>query len=79
MTWVGPGNWSDAYTMLGIDPPIVACTLSLFGVAKSDVGQARSFADEDAEEEPMKAAYTDAFKRAAVKWGIGSWLHKDPA
>jgi hypothetical protein len=75
---VGPGNWSDAYVVLGLDPPIVACALTLFGVSKSDVGQARASDDEDAEEEPMKAAYTDALKRAALKWGIGRWLRKDP-
>lgn len=68
-TVVGVGGWSDAYTI--INGKNVECTLTVFGVSKSDVGETNDggFAD------PMKSAYSDALKRAAVKFGIGRYLY----
>lgn len=102
---VGPGNWSDSYVPRAgrTDEVVVECTLTIFGVSKTDVGYSNNpDADEfiealDAsghrvvdpetgevkmkrnpayEDEPLKAAYSDAFKRAAVKWSIGRFLYR---
>jgi len=66
---VGIGNWSDSYRI--VSERNVECTLTVCGVSKSDVGQTNEggFAD------PMKSAYSDALKRAAVKFGIGRHLY----
>ena len=68
---VGPAYWRDEYheTALG-----VVCTLSIWTdgewVGKTDIGT-------DSDIEGEKGAYSDAFKRAAVKWGIGRELYGD--
>lgn len=68
---VGPENWSDAYveTVKGR----VICTLSICiegeWISKSD-----GAGDTDVEGE--KGGMSDAFKRAAVKWGIGRYLYE---
>jgi hypothetical protein len=66
---VGVGGWSDSYAVL--DGKHVECTLTVWGVSKSDVGETNEggFAD------PIKSAYSDALKRAAVKFGIGRHLY----
>jgi hypothetical protein len=96
---VGPGNWSDTYTPVGMtevkkvdvtpadapknayNKPIkqykyeeisqggIMCSLTIFGVTKSDVGTASM-------SEPLKGAVSDALKRAAVKFGIGRYLYE---
>lgn len=66
---VGVGGWSDAYTVL--NGKNVECTLTVFGVSKSDVGETNDGGFADA----MKSAYSDALKRAAVKFGIGRYLY----
>ncbi|RME59134.1 MAG: hypothetical protein D6790_11035, partial [Caldilineae bacterium] len=71
---VGPENWSDSYRVLGeqhsagVLEIVVECRLTVLGVTKSDVG-----AGED-----HKSAYSDAFKRAAVKMGVGRYLYALP-
>ncbi len=80
---VGPGHWSDAYRVIRDDTYIVRdgdgkerrvreveveCRLTVLGVTKVDVGSG----------EDAKAAYSDAFKRAAVKFGIGRYLYSLP-
>lgn len=69
---VGAGNWSDRYHVL--DNKHVECELTVHGVSKCDVGETNEggFAD------PVKSAFSDAFKRAAVKWGIGRYLYALP-
>jgi Rad52/22 family double-strand break repair protein len=75
---VGPGNWSDTYRVLSMEPWIVECTLTVCGVAKSDVGYSNTPDAEPGEEaEPAKAAFSDSFKRAACKWAVGRWLYRD--
>lgn len=71
---VGPDGWKDAYSILGEQSGIfgnevvVECRLTILGVTKCDVG-----IGEDA-----KSAYSDAFKRAAVKFGIARYLYSLP-
>lgn len=68
---LGPDNWSDDYK--SIDGK-TCCTLSLYiqgrWVAKSDGAG-------DTEIEGEKGGFSDSFKRAAVKWGIGRYLYRD--
>jgi hypothetical protein len=73
---VGPGNWMTHFRVLDLEERVVECTLMVFGVAKSDVGYSNA-PDSEHESEPLKAAYSDAFKRAAVQWGIGRFLYED--
>ena len=74
---VGPGHWSDAYRLVsaGDGEFAVECTLTLFGVSKVDVGTANEHSDGGHASVP-KSAYSDALKRAAVKWGIGRYLYR---
>ena len=72
---VRPQNWSDSYKV--IDNQSVVCELTIFGITKSDAGQARAD-NTTGEVKALKAAVSDAFKRAAVKWGIGQFLYSLP-
>src|SRR5512140_2407061 len=67
---VGP-DWSDRYEKAGTAQGLV-CYLTVCGVTRGDVG------DENNENEPVKSAYSDAFKRAAVKFGVGRFLYDLP-
>lgn len=71
---VGPGRWQDEYRP-GADGGII-CRLGLL-VGAGD--EARWVWKEDAAEntniEGVKGGISDAFKRAAVKWGIGRYLY----
>ena len=68
---VGPNNWRDEYAETSRG---VVCTLYIRidgeWVGKSDIG-----VDSNVEED--KGAYSDAMKRAAVKWGIGRELYQE--
>ena len=64
---VGSGNWSDSYAPSAIGRG-VECTLTVMGVSKVDVGI-------PSDQDPEKGAYSDALKRAAVKFGIGRHLY----
>jgi hypothetical protein len=74
---VGPGNWSDTYRLIsaGDGELAIECTLALFAVQKSDVGTADE-QDDGSQASLSKSAYSDALKRAAVKWGIGRYLYR---
>lgn len=72
---IGPGNWSTTYRVLDVDRAIVECTLTVFGIDKADVGYPNDASKP--EQEALKSAYSDAFKRAAVHWGIGRFLYRD--
>ncbi|MGQ9735194.1 MAG: Rad52/Rad22 family DNA repair protein [Thermaceae bacterium] len=71
---VGPENWSDQYEVLYLREGEgekarlceVKCRLTVFGVTKEDVGEGDS----------LKAAFSDALKWAAVKFGIGRYLYR---
>jgi hypothetical protein len=72
---VGPGNWQDEYTVLPGGE--VVCRLSVrfadSWVTKTDVGGESEQPDEG---DRVKAAFSDALKRAAVKFGIGRYLYR---
>ena len=51
-----------------IDTNYIICHLTIDGLTRSDIGKAQG-------SEGPKAAYSDAFKRAAVKFGIGVSLY----
>jgi len=69
---VGPQNWQDHYREVAGK---VYCDLSLNisgeWITKSDCGTESNF-------EREKGQASDAFKRAAVKWGIGRFLYQLP-
>lgn len=67
---VGPENWSDRYTDLKDSG--VACTLS---VKVNGEWVSKEDAAEESDIEAVKGGRSDAFKRAAVKWGIGRYLY----
>lgn len=65
---VGPEGWQDSYEVLVAQEGgfAVRCRLSVLGVSKEDVGEGES----------LKAAFSDALKRAAVKFGVGRYLYR---
>jgi hypothetical protein len=67
---VGPQGWQDSYTETVSGRVICALSIHLDGewVTKSDGAG-------DTQVEREKGAISDAFKRAAVKWGIGRYLY----
>ena len=67
---VGP-DWSDRYERIEGSRGLV-CYLTVCGVTRADVGA------DDNENEQAKSAFSDAFKRAAVKFGIGRFLYELP-
>lgn len=68
-------EWQDTYTYLGAYESngervhAVECTLTIKGIVRRDVGEGVTF----------KGAYSDALKRAAVKFGIGRYLYSLPS
>jgi hypothetical protein len=74
---VGMENWRDDYQPLPSGS--IVCTLSLRiageWIGKSDVGSPSEQPDEG---DRVKAAFTDALKRAAVKFGIARYLYGLP-
>lgn len=74
---VGVENWQDVYEVL--PDHSVQCQLRIkFGtrwVCKSDVGSPSEQPDAG---DRLKAAFSDALKRAAVKFGIGRYLYRLP-
>lgn len=58
----GPGNWKDSYHVIHMEGGHwhVQCSLNVGGVTKSDVGTG----------DDSKDAFSDALKRAAVKFGV---------
>lgn len=46
-------------------------------ITDPDTGEVRMVKNPAWEDEPFKAAYSDAFKRAGVGWGVGRWLYND--
>nr|WP_279231580.1 Rad52/Rad22 family DNA repair protein [Thermus thalpophilus] len=77
---VGPEGWHDSYEVLADQERNlkdergerrerlceVKCRLTVLGVTKEDVGEGDS----------LKAAFSDALKRAAVKFGVGRYLYR---
>lgn len=70
----GPGNWEDSYTETARGRVICTIRVKVDGewVGKSDGAG-------DTAIEGEKGGISDAFKRAAVKWGVGRYLYDIPA
>ncbi|NDD83411.1 Rad52/22 double-strand break repair protein [bacterium] len=66
---MGPDNWQDRYEVHGNK---TVCYLSI-RCNEGWITKADAAGDSDVEAE--KGAISDAFKRAAVKWGIGRYLY----
>ena len=62
-----PAGWSDEYESR--EPGVMMCALTIDGVTRRDVGSGYQ----------GKGLYSDAFKRAAVKFGVGVSLYATPA
>ena len=78
---MGAENWSDSYTVLADNAVQCHLALAVFEldapkqwIVKSDVGYPNSAGDP----EPLKGAFSDALKRAGVRWGIGRSLYGMP-
>jgi hypothetical protein len=74
---VGPDNWSDEYEML-VDGSVMCKLQVRFGsdwILKMDVGSPSEQPDSG---DRLKAAFSDALKRAAVKFGIARYLYALP-
>jgi ssDNA-binding Zn-finger/Zn-ribbon topoisomerase 1 len=74
---LGLENWQDEYKIIEPvnvgDRQAVECTLSLYldgrWITKIDCGYPES------SNEPLKDAYSDSLKRAAVKFGVGRYMY----
>ncbi len=75
---LGVENWMDEYEILTDGSVMCRLKLKLGGewVTKSDVGSPSEQPDGG---DRLKAAFSDALKRAAVKFGIGRYLYRLPA
>lgn len=65
----GPAGWQDDYPHAGIK------TVCRIGVRVGDEWIWKSDGAGDTDVEAEKGALSDAFKRAAVKWGVGRYLY----
>ncbi len=72
---VGPENWSDTYFETASGR--VICNIEI-GIPESLGTTSKADGAGDTGLEGEKGAISDAFKRAAVKWGIGRYLYSLP-
>ena len=73
---LGPENWWDEY-LPGENSVICRLTVRLpdgSTLTKSDAGGYAGMADQGDDD---KSGFSDAFKRAAVKFGVGRYLYRD--
>ena len=75
---LGVENWQDQYDILTDGSVMCRLRVRLGGrwITKSDVGSPSEQPDSG---DRLKAAFSDALKRAAVKFGIGRYLYRLPA
>ena len=75
---LGVAEWMDEYEILADGSVMCRLRLKLNGewVTKTDVGSPSEQPDGG---DRLKAAFSDALKRAAVKFGIGRYLYRLPA
>lgn len=73
----GVSGWQDAYELVNGGSVVCKLRVKLDGewVEKSDVGSPSEQPDDG---DKLKAAFSDALKRAAIKLGIGRYLYKLP-
>jgi hypothetical protein len=74
---VGPASWQDEYEFLPEGAVLCKLRLRIDGewIMKQDVG---GQSDQQDNGDRLKAAVSDALKRAAVKFGIGRYLYDLP-
>lgn len=74
---LGPENWQDDYTRLDTGEVVCRLSLRLNGewLTKVDVGGQSEQKDAG---DRVKSAFSEALKRAAVKWGVGRYLYRLP-
>lgn len=73
------GDWSDTYgqPVVSVNGTLsIECALTVCGVTRRDVGSIGLTGEGN--EDTVKAVYSDAFKRAAVKFGVGSSVYRYP-
>ena len=75
---LGVENWMDDYEILADGCVVCRLKLKLGGewVTKTDVGSPSEQPDGG---DRLKAAFSDALKRASVKYGLGRYLYRLPA
>jgi hypothetical protein len=75
---LGVENWQDKYDIQPDGSVVCRLRLKLGGrwITKTDVGSPSEQPDSG---DRLKAAFSDALKRAAVKFGIGRYLYRLPA
>ena len=75
---LGIDNWQDSYQLLPDNSVLCKLRIRLgtHWVTKMDVGSPSEQPDGG---DRMKAAFSDALKRAAVKFGLGRYLYRLPA
>lgn len=66
----GPGGWQCAY------PHATGKTVCAIGIKVGDEWVWKSDGAGDTDIEAEKGALSDAFKRAAVRWGVGRYLYE---
>lgn len=87
---VGPENWRVKHRLehLAAGTDLVICTLEIKiddeWIAKEDAGGFKEMVEKNRagqmvedEENTVKTAFSDAFKRAASAWGVGRYLYND--
>ena len=75
---LGVEGWQDEYEVLPDNSSLAGCAsrLAANGLRKMDVGGPSEQPDGG---DRMKAAFSDALKRAAVKFGVGRYLYRLPS
>src|SRR3954469_2455903 len=75
---LGAENWQDEYDILPDGSVTCRLRVNLGGqwITKMDVGSPSEQPDGG---DRLKAAFSDALKRAAVKFGIGRYLYRQPS
>lgn len=76
-TVFGVGGWKDRYQLVAGGSVICTLSIKIDGewIDKTDVGNPSEQPDDG---DKLKAAVSDALKRAAVKCGIGRYLYRLP-
>jgi hypothetical protein len=74
---LGVGEWQDSYDLLPDGSVMCRLSVRIQGewIVKADVG---SPSDQPDSGDRLKAAFSDALKRAAIKFGIGRYLYRLP-
>lgn len=75
---LGVTGWQDDYTVLPAGSVVckLSCKIGEDWITKMDVG---SLSEQPDDGDKMKTAFSDALKRAAVKFGVGRFLYRLPS